>query len=557
MLRSPRRTDRKTPATLQPLESRRLLANLVWTGDVDSFWGTSNNGNTNWSGDVLPQDGDILTFAPALNKISNNNMAGLNLKQIFFTEGGYIVGGNAVSISTSISDNTFTGGNLCNLAIFAGQATIIRVTEPNVRLTLGGVISGTATITKTGDGIVRLAGAGSNTASGTFNVEQGTLELGKTGGATAIAGALGIGDGLGADNSTRVVLVGHNQISNSAAVNVYADGQLALGNFSDATGPITLVGGEANVGTGVLTTSSVTVSQFANSVSVIAGSTGKLNVTTGSFLVHNATPAIDLNVLVAVDGAAGLFKAGAGRMNIGVVPAYTGSTFIDAGTLSASVDLGANGHVMNVNVAANGTLELSASQTFNSLNNIGNVNVLANGSRVLRAGSLSMSAAGRLDLADNAMIIDYAGASPASAINGYLSSGYAGGAWTGNGIRSSTAAGVAGRAIGMGEATSLYGAFPATFSSQPVDNTSIVLKYTAAGDANFDGSVDFGDLLVVAQNYGLTGRSHAQGNLNYSADGKVDFDDLLLLAQRYGTSLANTTDAKSTARHRTCELLSE
>lgn len=59
-----------------------------------------------------------------------------------------------------------------------------------------------------------------------------------------------------------------------------------------------------------------------------------------------------------------------------------------------------------------------------------------------------------------------------------------------------------------------------------------------AGDANRDRVVNFDDLLILAQNYGQTGRSFTQGNFNYSADGRVDFDDLLILAQRYGTSLA-------------------
>jgi hypothetical protein len=57
------------------------------------------------------------------------------------------------------------------------------------------------------------------------------------------------------------------------------------------------------------------------------------------------------------------------------------------------------------------------------------------------------------------------------------------------------------------------------------------------GDANGDRRVDFADLLVLAQNYGGTNKSFAQGNFDMDVQGKVDFNDLLLLAQRYGTSL--------------------
>lgn len=55
------------------------------------------------------------------------------------------------------------------------------------------------------------------------------------------------------------------------------------------------------------------------------------------------------------------------------------------------------------------------------------------------------------------------------------------------------------------------------------------------GDANRDRSVNFDDLLVLAQNYDAAG-TFSQGDFDY--DGTVEFDDLLLLAQRYGNAFA-------------------
>jgi hypothetical protein len=53
------------------------------------------------------------------------------------------------------------------------------------------------------------------------------------------------------------------------------------------------------------------------------------------------------------------------------------------------------------------------------------------------------------------------------------------------------------------------------------------------GDANLDGKVNFTDLLILAQHYGLkTGQAVGTGDFN--ADGGVGFDDLLVLAQNYG-----------------------
>ena len=54
------------------------------------------------------------------------------------------------------------------------------------------------------------------------------------------------------------------------------------------------------------------------------------------------------------------------------------------------------------------------------------------------------------------------------------------------------------------------------------------------GDANLDGRVDFNDLLIVAQHYGLTsGQTYETGDLN--GDGGVAFDDLLIVSQNYGS----------------------
>ena len=66
------------------------------------------------------------------------------------------------------------------------------------------------------------------------------------------------------------------------------------------------------------------------------------------------------------------------------------------------------------------------------------------------------------------------------------------------------------------------------------------------GDANGDGKVDFADLLMLAQNYGLPkGATYMTGDFN--GDGSVGFDDLLILAQNYGKTLAA---AGSKAKHR-------
>jgi hypothetical protein len=56
------------------------------------------------------------------------------------------------------------------------------------------------------------------------------------------------------------------------------------------------------------------------------------------------------------------------------------------------------------------------------------------------------------------------------------------------------------------------------------------------GDANRDRSVDFNDLVALAQNYNTSGgKTYAQGD--FTGDGNVDFQDLVKIAQNYNTTL--------------------
>src|SRR5262249_23023796 len=75
------------------------------------------------------------------------------------------------------------------------------------------------------------------------------------------------------------------------------------------------------------------------------------------------------------------------------------------------------------------------------------VTVSAGGSNVVRAQSANI--AGTVDLTNNAMIVDYTGSSPLAAIQAAIASGYAGGAWNGPGINSSTAASTPNTALGF------------------------------------------------------------------------------------------------------------
>jgi hypothetical protein len=121
------------------------------------------------------------------------------------------------------------------------------------------------------------------------------------------------------------------------------------------------------------------------------------------------------------------------------------------------------------------------------------------------------------------------GTSPADTIRSYMTSAFAGGAWSGPGL-GTTAAAVT---LGLGDsADGVVAGLPAN---------TLLVKPALPGDANLDGHVTFADLLNLAQHYGQTAATWDHGDNNY--DGTVGFADLLALAQHYGQASAAAAPA--------------
>ncbi len=157
---------------------------------------------------------------------------------------------------------------------------------------------------------------------------------------------------------------------------------------------------------------------------------------------------------------------------------------------------------------------------------------------------------GTLDLTDNDLVIDYTGATPYNNVVNWVRAGYNAGVWNGNGIASSRAGtspnpGEGGKTgVGYAEASTIYSVFPATFSGQSVDNSSVLIKYTYLGDANLDGQVDISDLGILATNWQTPG-DWPQADFDYS--GFIDISDLGRLATNWqvgvGSPLGPSFDA--------------
>jgi hypothetical protein len=147
-----------------------------------------------------------------------------------------------------------------------------------------------------------------------------------------------------------------------------------------------------------------------------------------------------------------------------------------------------------------------------------------------------------LDISNNTLAIEYGAPAkdPIAAIVGYLSSGFAGGAWTGTGIVSSVAAAQFGKSptVSVGYADSARDASgPNTIPG--LGNASannIIIRYAEVGDANLDGSVNFADYSILLSNFGKAGTDWAEGNFLYGTG--TTFADYSNLLSNFGKALS-------------------
>jgi hypothetical protein len=86
-------------------------------------------------------------------------------------------------------------------------------------------------------------------------------------------------------------------------------------------------------------------------------------------------------------------------------------------------------------------------------------------------------------------------------------------------------------------ASDVLGPSGGTFLGSTVDGDAVLVRYTLLGDATLDGTVNFNDLVNLAQNYNNVDGNRTWYNGDFTYDGKVDFNDLVKLAQVYNTSL--------------------
>ena len=285
----------KTPAmkTTRTRTSARILAGsiaallaaqsasattIVWDGG-----GADANLLTaiNWSTDIAPVANDSLVFDGATRLAPSNNFtAGTVFNGLTFNAGAgaFTLSGNQIGLNGTITDNSLSLETI-SAAIALSATETVNVSLIGGSLTLSGVISGTTFgLTKTGSGLLTLSGA--NTFTGPVSITGGTLSIAADG--TSAANPLGSG---------------------ASAVNLTIDG-----------GALRITAGSV---------------QIATNRSILLGNSGA--GTGGS--IDNALLASYNGVMANNGGTNSFTKTGAGELRLGGVSTYTGSTFVNQGTL--------------------------------------------------------------------------------------------------------------------------------------------------------------------------------------------------------------------------------
>jgi T5SS/PEP-CTERM-associated repeat protein len=271
-------------------------------------------------------------------------------------------------------------------------------------------------------------------------------------------------------------------------------------------------------------------------------------------VVQNSTSPLVVNGQLLNGDGRTITKSGAGALTI-AGPQNHGAgarLVVSAGTLNMNSDAGSVA-LRNLTLDANSATNLGASQHLAALH-VGEgvtVSMTTGAAKNVVAGSIAIAGsgatAGKLDVADQAVIVDYpaAGPDPQTAIRQHIISGRGatglGATWAGTGITSSAAAADVAtspesRSVGYANNAELpLGAY-STFRGESVDGSSVLIRYTRTGDANLDGVVNDEDVTIINASYapGVPQPFWALGDFDYN--GFVDDDDVTLLSAFYNPS---------------------
>jgi T5SS/PEP-CTERM-associated repeat protein len=500
--------------------TRLMQIGLNGRGELDVDNGARVNAGVLFMGGDAAARGVVILRGSGSTLTLTNAAKGNGYAQVNIETGATITLNGGATGKYQIPNTNLNGGTLS----VTNLATPINFNSGTLQVTgANGLAIGAAVVT--GQSAVNadfaVPTAGTLQVTGQLNVAAGR-RLSVNGAGTIEAGALAsdVSANAGTIDVLRGTLLIHNALVNQSGASVTAVG----------TDSITFQSGLQNSGAVNLTDVSVTGA-------VTNAAPGKI------FVADNATFANKVinNGLIAGGGSlafnGGLTNNGTITVTGGqtVTPAAPSPSLIVAGGIdgTGALTVGA-GAAADTAYVSQQSLHVTDGGIVRMRNSTGTPTVSV-------VKSLQLDAGGSVDIANNALVVDYtAGSSPLASVRSAIVAQ----AITSSALTSS-------KAIGYAEAGDVLlfanGATSDTFLGSTADKTSVLVRYTLTGDANLDGSVDFLDLARLAQNYNMTSGTRTWSAGDFNNDGNVDFLDLARLAQNYNTALSGAAVAGAPA----------
>ena len=233
----------------------------TWTGaGFDDTWSTF----TNWTPEIAPSAADSLVFpAVATSKTSMNDLApGTPFGSVQIDGSGYTFLGNAIQLDGGITATFASATQEFPLDVALTAPTTMAVDSSSATLTLSGTVSGSSSLTKTGEGTLALTGTPSLT--GTLTISAGMLRVdgtttapvgvrsGGTLGGTGTVSMVKIADGGACSpggSSTGILTVASLAMLSGSTLSIQADSATAGTGYDQlrSDGPVALNGATLSV----------------------------------------------------------------------------------------------------------------------------------------------------------------------------------------------------------------------------------------------------------------------------------------------------------------------
>ena len=431
---------------------------------------------------------------------------------MFSLEGGEFCGGTMINAGTILMDGgTFTLGSFTNLS--SGRLFI----DEDELVTLNGPVSNAGRIILEG-GAARLDGNSilTNTGVITGDGEVSKNVLNDTGGEVRVEfGRTLLISGINGANGGNVNVLGGTveftrPLTNGAGGQINGRGTFIFSGGLTNYGKVQLSAGLSDVfghivnasGSKVIVTGGATAT-FYGPVDCNSGS--EFRVSTGSTAVffdqvHGSNFFTGPGTKIFEDGVSDLGDVWT-----------TGDTIVQEPAVVGAASFRENALTVNgaVNIARNGT---------------------DSGTSVVHGLSIGGGPGawtGKLDLADNDLIVKYGGSgSPIGRITEWVRSGFNDYSWNGTGICSGEAANDGNQIRALGVLDNRLYEYTEWSGQTGLDGNEVLVKFTWYGDADMNGEVNYDDYLQWEGGLGGSGTGWLYGDFDYN--GEVNYDDYLL-----------------------------